>query len=123
MKKHVSLLFFTVAVILVVCLTVFLFKVSPPRDVNEDILDKYSGHDHIDYTRSEDGTWQCNGVKYEYYLELDGKWPGTDKNGSAVILSNTKEVDFNDIMDYLFSSQQDAHDSSDWILIQLDADD
>lgn len=123
MKKLHICIIFSITVILGLFLIAFLFKASLPQDVNDDIQDKFSDYNNMNYTQLEDGTWQCNGIEYKYYLELNGKWPETNKNGKAVILSNTKEVDFNDIMNYLFSSQQGDYNSSDWVLIQLDADD
>lgn len=123
MKKTRICIIFSITAILGLFLIVFLLKAFLPQDENNDTQGKFSDYNNINYTQSEDGTWQCNGVKYKYYLELDGKWPETNKNGSAVILSNTKEVDFDDITNYLLSSQQGAHNSSDWILIRLKTND
>lgn len=122
MKKSNVRITVSFVVVLGLFLIIFLLKILSSQKAIDDIQDTLSDYNDIDYVQLENGTWQCDGVEYKYYLELDGKWPGVDKNGSAVVLSNTKEIDFDDITDYLFSSQSMWNNSSDWILIHLETE-
>ena len=122
MKKTRTCIF-SITAILGLLLIVILLKILLPQDENNAAQYKFSDYNNTNYTQTDDGTWQCNGTIYKYYLELNGKWPETNKTGSAVILSNTKKVDFDDITNYLLSSQQDPLNSSDWILIRLETND
>lgn len=41
-----------------------------------------------------DGTWTCDGISYQYRLEITGRMPNAAVDSSFVYLSNIEEITF-----------------------------
>ena len=50
------------------------------------------------YYKMSDGTWQYDGHSYQYRLELSGRMPSADKDTVYVILSNSEDITFDEII-------------------------
>ena len=46
------------------------------------------------YCEMTDGTWTCDGRRYKYRLEIDGRMPNAAVDSSFVYLSNIEEITF-----------------------------
>ena len=57
------------------------------------------------YTVNEDGTFTCEGIVYDYKLTLTGKEEGADKTSRYVVLTNNKNLSFDDVFRSLISSK------------------
>lgn len=44
--------------------------------------------------KADDATWVCGGYTYKYRLEITGKLNGTDKNSTYYVLSNVKNITY-----------------------------
>ncbi len=46
------------------------------------------------YYEMSDGTWMCDGVIYQYRLEINGRMPNAAADSTFVFLSNVEEISF-----------------------------
>ena len=46
------------------------------------------------YCEMTDGTWTCDGISYQYRLEITGRMPNAAVDSSFVYLSNIEEITF-----------------------------
>lgn len=53
---------------------------------------------------NEDGLYEKDGYVYKYYLEIDGRMNNTDMRTSYALLSNTRNITFEDVSQNLISS-------------------
>lgn len=58
----------------------------------------------VAYTVSSDGTYTCDGVVYQYKLELTGKDRTAVTEATYMVLTNNKDLTFNKVSDALISS-------------------
>jgi hypothetical protein len=56
------------------------------------------------YHQMDDGLWVCNNYAYLYCLELTGKGSGMEKDTTFIILSNRKNITFDEVWKAEFSS-------------------
>lgn len=64
----------------------------------------------ISYTQNEDGTYSTTDFTYKYCIELTGRSPGAVADSTFTVLTNDKEVTFNEVAKSLYSSN-----SKDWL--------
>ena len=57
------------------------------------------------YTVNEDGTFTCEGIVYNYKLTLTGKEEGADETSKYVVLTNNKNLSFDNVFRSLISSK------------------
>ena len=57
------------------------------------------------YTVNEDGTFTCKGIVYNYKLTLTGKEEGADKTSKYAVLTNKKNLSFDDVFRSLISAK------------------
>ena len=46
------------------------------------------------YYEMKDGTWMCDGIIYQYRLEIKGRMPAAEADSCFVYLSNIKDISF-----------------------------
>ena len=78
----------SVALLVVGFFLVFHFETSAPTEDTQ-----LSGNLHT-YTKNPDGTWQVNGLKYKYRLEISGRMPNAAVDSTFVYLSNLESISF-----------------------------
>ena len=73
------------------------------------------------YSEMADGTWECNGYKYKYKLEITGRMNNSESDTAFVYLSNLEEITFEQARNSAgFSSNtNDYFEPSDAILVEL----
>lgn len=57
------------------------------------------------YTVNEDGTFTCEGIVYNYKLTLTGKEEGAVETSKYVVLTNNKNLSFDNVFRSLISSK------------------
>lgn len=62
------------------------------------------------YDEMRDGTWKADGITYKYRLELKGTMPNAAGENRFVVLTNNKDISFDEVAKSIFSSS-----SSDWL--------
>ena len=63
----------------------------------DDVQTKYDTEEVVYWKlhhMAADGTWLCEGYKYQYRLEITGRMNDAAKNSTYIVLSNTKEIAF-----------------------------
>lgn len=79
-----------------------------------DIVNRYESSDTDgiveNYDEMRDGTWKADGITYKYRLELKGTMPNAAGESCFVVLTNNKEISFDEVAKNIFSSS-----SSDWL--------
>lgn len=64
---------------------------------SEDIQAKYDNEEFVYqklHYKATDGTWSCEGYTYKYRLEITGKLGNAAKNTTYIVLSNSKDITF-----------------------------
>ncbi len=82
MKRIVSML-------LCILLAVAFFGCAKKADVKNTIEGNMKT-----YYEMQDGTWTCDGISYQYRLEINGRMPNAAGDSSFVYLSNIEEISF-----------------------------
>ncbi len=59
----------------------------------------------VEYVMNGDGTYTCKGTIYKYKLELTGKGNGSTKMSSFIVLTNNKDLTFNQTFNSMISSK------------------
>lgn len=70
-----------------------LYEVTP----SEDIQAKYDNEEFVYqklHYKATDGTWSCEGYTYKYRLEITGRMNNAAKNTTYIVLSNSKDINF-----------------------------
>lgn len=79
-----------------------------------DIVNRHESSDTDgiveNYDEMRDGTWKADGITYKYRLELKGTMPNAAGESCFVVLTNNKEISFDEVAKSIFSSS-----SSDWL--------
>ena len=57
-----------------------------------------------EYFKTEDGRWSVNGRNYNYRLALDGRPPNAAKDIKYVVLTNNKDITFEEVNWSIISS-------------------
>lgn len=57
-----------------------------------------------EYYKAKDGRWSVNGRKYNYRLVLNGRMPNAAVDTEFVILTNDKNISFQDVNQSIFSN-------------------
>ena len=58
----------------------------------------------VTYYEMSDGTWKCDDTAYQFRLELDGRMPGAKADSCFVVLTDNKNLTFEDVSKSLYSS-------------------
>ena len=70
-----------------------LYNVTP----SDQIQSKYDNEEFVIqklHYKSNDGTWVCENYTYKYRLEISGRTKNADKNTTYIVLSNSKDITF-----------------------------
>ena len=70
-----------------------LYEVTP----SEDIQAKYDNEEFVYqklHYKATDGTWSCEGYTYKSRLEITGRMNNAAKNTTYIVLSNSKDINF-----------------------------
>ncbi|MBQ3075828.1 MAG: hypothetical protein IJC26_07150, partial [Clostridia bacterium] len=68
--------------------------------------------------RMDDGLWVWISNAYLYRLEVEGKGPGMEKNMTFLVLSNRKDVTFDEVWKAEFSSNtEDFFDPKETLVV------
>ena len=62
-----------------------------------EIEEKYDSGEYVifkDYYKIADDNWFCNGYTYKYRLEISGRMSGAAGETTYIVLSNTKDITF-----------------------------
>ena len=73
----------------------------------EQIKENYEKGEYViskTYHQMDDGLWVCKNYAYLYCLELTGKGSGMEKDTTFIILSNRKNITFDEVWKAEFSS-------------------
>lgn len=80
----------------------------------DDIVSSYEISDANgilqNYYEMRDGTWKTNGITYKYRLGLKGTMPSAAGESHFVVLTNNKDISFDEVAKSIYSS-----DSNDWL--------
>ncbi|MDD2294055.1 MAG: hypothetical protein PHD07_07610 [Bacteroidales bacterium] len=88
----------------------------------DDLLKKYTTDMDgvlIEYWHNDNGSWSTADYTYKYRLVLTGRLPSAVVNSEYVVLSNTKEVTFDQCAAQIISSSTaDWFDKSKTVLVE-----
>ena len=62
------------------------------------------------YYELKDGSWKCDDSTYQYRLELNGRMPNAAVESKYVVLTDNKNLSFEDVSKSLFSSLLEDHE-------------
>ncbi|MCR5796441.1 MAG: hypothetical protein K6G63_00775 [Eubacterium sp.] len=62
-----------------------------------------------EYHFTDSGKWVVKGKKFKYRITLNGQMPNSSGNTTYVVLSNRRDVSFDEINDSIFSSNSGDH--------------
>lgn len=74
----------------------------------------------VTYTENKDGTYACDEKTYQYKLLLQGVRPGTDAEGSFLILTDHVELTYYDVWNDMAGSPQNTTDAPEYIILGTD---
>lgn len=75
----------------------------------------------VPYTPTQDGQWEADGKLYRFCLVLEGRIKNARADSTFTVLSNDKDVTFEEVAEKLFSSQSHtAFDDKDAVLVRLE---
>lgn len=98
-------------IMLVVCLVMLAFHTGCGDNA---VVSRHEASDTNDimedYYEMKDGTWEADGVTYKYRLELRGTMPNAAGESCFVVLTNDKDISFDEVAKSLYSSN-----SEDWL--------
>ena len=73
----------------------------------------------VPYAPTQDGQWEADGKLYRYCLVLEGRMKNAKVDSTFTVLSNDKDVTFEEVAERLFSSQSHtAFDDKDAVLVR-----
>ena len=73
----------------------------------------------VPYTPTQDGQWEADGKLYRFCLVLEGRMNNARADSTFTVLSNDKDVTFEEVAERLFSSQSHtALDDKDAVLVR-----
>ena len=97
-------------IILIVCFVMLAFT----NGCGTDIVRRHESSDINgiveNYDEMSDGTWKADGITYKYRLKLKGTMPNAAGESCFVVLTNNKDISFDEVAKSIFSS-----DSNDWL--------
>ena len=97
--------------------TVKTYSATP----TEEISKKHSNEEFVittTYYSKSDGTWTTGDNEYKYRLEITGKMSNATKNTTFIVLSNSKDITFDQCWRaFGFSSQSEDYFKSDYAVI------
>ena len=74
-----------------------------------------------DYYKDESGVWHAEGKQYTYRLILTGKSKNAAKKSKFVVLSNDKNITFQDVADSMLSNNsEDRFDENKTIIVEME---
>ena len=56
------------------------------------------------YYEIDNGTWKCDGVTYQFRLELSGRMPNAESDSYYAVLTDNKNLTFEDVSKSLYGS-------------------
>ena len=78
---------------LFVCFTLFLLMGCFPKTAGPQIVDTIETP-FATYYEMSDGTWQADGITYQYRLEITGRMPNAAVDSTFVYLINLEDISF-----------------------------
>lgn len=97
-------------IILIVCFVMLAFT----NGCGTDIVRRHESSDTNgiveNYDEMSDGTWKADGITYKYRLELKGTMSNAAGESCFVVLTNNKDISFDEVAKSIFSSN-----SNDWL--------
>ncbi len=97
-------------IILIVCFVMLAFT----NGCGTDIVRRHESSDTNgiveNYDEMRDGTWKADGITYKYRLELKGTMSNAAGESCFVVLTNNKDISFDEVAKSIFSSN-----SNDWL--------
>lgn len=83
-----------------------------PKDTMSDVM--------IEYSQNDDGSWTCKDKVYQYKIELTGRDKGAEKDGWFLVLTNNKDVTFEEVSKSIYSSlMDDGLDPEETIIVEM----
>ena len=58
----------------------------------------------VTYYEIDNGTWKCDGVTYQFRLELRGRMPNAESDSYYTVLTDNKNLTFEDVSKSLYGS-------------------
>lgn len=107
-------------IMLIVCCVVLAFT----NGCGTDIVSRHESSDTNgiveNYDEMSDGTWKADGITYKYRLELKGTIPNAAGESCFVVLTNNKDISFEEVAKSIFSSNSnDLLDRSQTIIVEM----
>lgn len=97
-------------IMMIVCFIMF----ASVNGCGTDIVRRHESSDTDgiveNYDEMRDGTWKADGITYKYRLKLKGTMPNAAGESCFVVLTNNKDISFDEVAKSIFSS-----DSNDWL--------
>lgn len=73
------------------------------------------------YYEMSNGTWRCDGTIYQFRLELSGRMPNAESDSSYVVLTDNKNLTFEDVSKSLYSSLlEDSRIMQDSVIVEME---
>lgn len=73
------------------------------------------------YYEMSNGKWRCDGTTYQFRLELSGRMPNAESDSSYVILTDNKNLTFEDVSKSLYSSLlEDSRIMQDSVIVEME---
>lgn len=74
-----------------------------------------------DYYKDASDVWHADGREYKYKVVLTGKLPNAAKKSKYVVLTNDKDISFNDAADDILSNNSEEHfDKNKAIIVEME---
>lgn len=74
-----------------------------------------------DYYKDASDVWHADGREYKYKVVLTGKLPNAAKKSQYVVLTNDKDISFNDAADDILSNNSEEHfDKNKAIIVEME---
>lgn len=109
--KRVLALFGILAVLLVGCGKNNIAK-TYKKSADNGIL--------VTYSERTDGTWEYDGEVFQFRTELKGRMPNAESDSYFVVLTNDKDITFEDVSKSLYSSLlKDAYAMQDSVIVEM----
>lgn len=85
-----------------------------------NLSDGYNGSRIVNYTRSSDGTWKCEGHDYKYRVVLTGRDANAKADGRFVVLTNNAGITYHEVSWSLFSSNSnDSLNPEETVIVEM----
>lgn len=98
-------------------------KTKESKTVTEQKTEKYTKNKVsvlYDYYKDESGIWHADGREYAYRVVLTGKLPKASKKSRYVVLSNEKNISFEEAAeDMLSNNSEKQFDKNKAIIVEI----